>query len=219
MADHPHANTAEQLEGPEELGPRSRPIQERAKQTVNRILESAAELVDEVGVVGFTTNLLAERADIRIRTIYRYFPSKLGILSALMLRLNEDSAERLQRFSEFADPARDWRELVDAWIDDLIRWMRERPGARLLMGWTHAIPELMEMQDRMDEEWTHRMVEALRTRGVDLPSKQLYAVCRSFNETFDSLASLAVSDARDCSAEMIEEMRTILVRYLETYLD
>jgi len=219
MADHPRANTADQLEGSEEFGTRSRPIQERAKQTVSRILESAAELVDEVGVVGFTTNLLAKRADIRIRTIYRYFPSKLGILSALMLHLNDDSAERLQRFSEFGDPERDWRELVDAWIADLVTWMRERPGARLLMGWTHGIPELMALQDRIDEEWIQSMVGALRARGVDLPSKQLYAVCCTFNGTFDALAELTVSDVDECSAEMIAEMRSILVRYLEIYLD
>jgi AcrR family transcriptional regulator len=219
MADHRHANIAEQLEGSEELGPRSRPIQERAKHTVNRILESAAELVDEVGVVGFTTNLLAERADIRIRTIYRYFPSKLGILSALMLHLNEDSAERLKRFSELGDPTSDWRELVDAWIDDLVTWMRERPGARLLMGWTHGIPELMALQDRIDEEWKESMVEALRARGVDLPSRQLYAVCCTFNETLDALSEITVSDVDECSAEMIAEMRTILISYLEIYLD
>ena len=219
MVDQSERNTAREFEGQELLKPRSRPVQKRAKETVDRILESAAELVDEVGIVGFTTNLLAERADIRIRTIYRYFPSKLGILSALMLRLSDESSERLQRFSEFGDPTSDWRELVGVWIDDLVKWMRERPGTRLFMGWSHGIPELMAQQDRMDDEWTDNMAEALRARGVDLPPAQLYAICCSFNGTFDALAELAVSEDQDCSAEMIEEMRKILVRYLEIYLD
>ena len=60
----------------------------------HQILETAAELVDEVGVVGFTTNLLAERAGIRVRTIYRYFPSKLGVLNALMILLCRKSGRR-----------------------------------------------------------------------------------------------------------------------------
>jgi purine-nucleoside phosphorylase len=97
--------------------------------------------------------------------------------------------------------------------------MRERPGARLLMGWTHGIPELMALQDRIDEEWKESMVEALRARGVDLPSKQLYAVCCTFNETLDALSEITVSDVDECSAEMIAEMRTILISYLEIYLD
>jgi AcrR family transcriptional regulator len=109
MANRSRANTAQLLKENERLEPRSLPVQERSRETVNRILETAAELVDEVGVIGFTTNLLAERAGIRVRTIYRYFPSKLGILCALMNYLDEDSTERLTQLSELGDPARDWR--------------------------------------------------------------------------------------------------------------
>ncbi|MBW1844388.1 MAG: TetR/AcrR family transcriptional regulator, partial [Deltaproteobacteria bacterium] len=105
---------------------------------MDRILETAAELVDEVGVVGFNTNLLAERAGIRIRTIYRYFPSKLGILSALIHHLNADSEERLKQLSDLGNPECDWRELIGEWIDDLMKWTRERPGARLLMSWSNS---------------------------------------------------------------------------------
>ncbi len=65
MAKKSQVETPQVLEGNEKLEPRSHPVQERSRKTVNRILETAAELVDEVGVVGFTTNLLAEQADIR----------------------------------------------------------------------------------------------------------------------------------------------------------
>lgn len=217
MARNSQVDTTQPLE--EQLEPRSRPVQQRSRQTVNRILEAAAELVDEVGVVGFTTNLLAERAGVRIRTIYRYFPSKLGILNALMIHLNEDSEERFKQLAGFGDPECDWRELVGTWLDDLVKWTRERPGARLLMGWSYTIPELLALQDRLDEKWTRGMMDALRARGVDLPSKQLYAVCRNFNETLDSMTSLAASDDQQCSEQIIVETRRMLVRYLELYLD
>ena len=219
MAKKSQVESPQVLEGNEKLEPRSRPVQERSRQTVNRILETAAELVDEVGVVGFTTNLLAQRANIRIRTIYRYFPSKLGILSALMTHLNDDSAERLNQLSELGDPERDWRELVGTWIDDLMTWTRERPGARLHMGWSNSIPELEALQDHLDEAWAHSMMDAMRARGVDLPAKQLYAVCRNFNETLDAMTTFAASNDEESSAEIIEEVRHMLVRYLELYLD
>jgi len=219
MAKRLRANTAHQLKENGPLEPRSRPVQDRSRQTVDRILETAAELVDEVGVVGFTTNLVAERAGIRIRTVYRYFPSKLGILSALMIHLNDDSAERLKQLSDLGDPECDWRDLVGRWFDDVVKWTRERPGARLLMGWSHNIPELTLVEDQVDEEWAHSMMDIMRARGVDLPSEQLYAVCRSFNETFDSLASLAAWDDQECSDEIVEEARRMLIHYLELYLD
>ncbi len=146
------------------LEPRSRPVQERSKATLNQILESAAELVDEVGVVGFTTNLLAKRSGVRIRTIYRYFPSKLGVLTGLMNYLNEDFEERLTRFSELGDRENDWRKLVAGWIDDVMNWTLERPGARLVMGGASNAPELLALQDRMDEEWAESMMDAMRAR-------------------------------------------------------
>jgi len=202
-----------------ESGQRVIPVQKRAKQTVESILETAAVLVDEVGVVAFTTNLLAERANLRIRTIYRYFPNKLGILKALLLHLNDESAAQFKMFANLSDPETDWRELVDDWIQDMVEWTRERPGARFVMGWSHGIPELVAIQEEIDDEWAYNMARAMRKRGIELPDKQLYAVCRNFSETLDSLSALALARAHGCSAEMIEEARRMLVRYLEPYLD
>ena len=219
MAKWTQTISVQQPEAWDQYALRKTPVQKRAKKTVDRILDTAAVLVDEIGVVAFTTNLLARRSGIRIRTIYRYFPSKIGILMALVVRLNDDSADQLQSFAELADPERDWRELIDYWIDELMEWTREQPGARLLMAWSHSIPELMMMQEKLDDEWGHRMAAAMRGRGVDLPPKQLYAVCRNFSETLDSLSVLAASDAQDCTAELVEEARRMLVAYLAVYLD
>ena len=219
MARRSRPNAARPIESNEQLDPRSLPVQARSRQTVNRILETAAELVDEVGVVGFTTNLVAQRAGIRIRTIYRYFPSKLGILSALMDHLNRDSSERLKRLSELGDREADWRALIGQWFDDVVQWTRERPGARLLMGWTDNIPELEAVEDRIDDEWARSLMDAMRERGVDLSDERLYAVCRTFNVTFDAISSLAGWEDWEYSNQIVEEARRMLIRYLEFYLD
>jgi AcrR family transcriptional regulator len=212
-------SSAPHLEAGDLLAPRKTPVQERSKKTVGQILDTAAELIDEGGVASFTMNLLAQRSGIRIRTIYRYFSNKLDVLTALLVRLNNDSGERLQIFSEVADPKRDWRELIDSWIEELMVWSREEPGARLLMGWAYSIPELKALQDRLDAEWAHSMAAAMQRRGVELPPKQLYAVCRSFSEVLDALSILAASHSQDTSDEMVDEMRCMLVAYLEQYLD
>jgi hypothetical protein len=87
------------------------------------------------------------------------------------------------------------------------------------MSGSNNIPELVALQDRIDEQWAHSMMDAMRTRGVDLPPKQLYAVCRTFTETIDSMTSLAGWEGQGCSDEIVEEARCMLVRYLELYLD
>ncbi len=219
MTKGSRANTAKLLQQNRQLEPRSLPVQERSRETVNQILETAAELVDEVGVVGFMTNLLAERAGIRVRTIYRYFPNKLGVLNALMIHLNEESEERLKELSELGDPERDWRELVGTWIDDMLKWTRERPGARLHLGWSDSVPELLALHEGLDDAWAHSLMDAMRARGVELPAKQLYAVCRIFNDALDSMTSLAAFSDPKSSKKITEEARRMLIRYLELYLD
>jgi AcrR family transcriptional regulator len=219
LSDLSQLSARQQLRQYERLGCRNVPVQKRAKETVDLILDTAAALIDEVGVVAFTTNLLAERAGIRIRTIYRYFPNKLGILMALTVRLYGDITDQMQAFSEFADPERDWRAAVDRWIEEIMMWTRDQPAARLLIDWGQGIPELTAMLEKFDEEFGRHLARAMHERGVDLPPKQLYAVCRSFGETLDALASIAAMDDQDCTAELIEEARRMLFGYLSRYLD
>jgi AcrR family transcriptional regulator len=207
------------LEAEDLLARRRIPVQNRAKRTVKRILDAAAELVDEVGIASFTTNLLAERSGIRIRTIYRYFPSKLGILKVLTVRLYDEIAGPAEVFSELADPERDWRAAVDRWIEEVVVWTREQPAARLLIDWGQGVPELSALLEKLDADFAHHLAGALRERGVDFPPKRLYAVCRSFGETLDALAAIAAMDDQDCTAELIEEARRMLHGYLAYYLD
>jgi len=219
MTDSPQTRAAQQLEHYAQLKPRTLPIQKRARETVDLILEAAAELVDEVGVVGFTTELLAQRAGIRIRTVYRYFPNKLGVLRALLLHLNAESEEQLGPYSLLADRERDWRELVNFWVDELIVWSRRRRGVRLIMNWAYAVPELLLEQERLNMGWTRDMMRALRARGVEIPSNQLYGVCRTFVEMLDLLSIRATAEIGEHSDDVVEEMRCALISYLANYLD
>lgn len=219
MTDSPPTSTAPQRVSYAQLKPRAVPIQKRAEETVDLILEAAAELVDEVGVVGFTTELLAQRAGIRIRTVYRYFPNKLGVLRALLLHLNAESEEQLGPYSLLADRERDWRELVNFWVDELIVWSRRRRGVRLIMDWAYAVPELLLEQERLNMGWTRDMMRALRARGVEIPSNQLYGVCRTFVEMLDLLSIRASAQTDEHSDDVVEEMRCALISYLANYLD
>lgn len=62
------------------------PRQTRARATVDVVLEAAAQLLERTGEAGFNTNAIAERAGVSIGTLYRYFPDKHAILTALARR-------------------------------------------------------------------------------------------------------------------------------------
>ncbi len=64
--------------------PRKQPKQDRAAQTRQRILDSAAHVFAAYGYAAGTTNRIAEHAELSIGSLYQYFPNKDAILHALM---------------------------------------------------------------------------------------------------------------------------------------
>ena len=65
------------------LKPRKLPRQIRARQTVIRILDSAAHILIEEGVERLTTNYVAESANVSVGSLYQYFPNKQSIIAEL----------------------------------------------------------------------------------------------------------------------------------------
>ena len=64
--------------------PRRRPTQARSRARVADILKAAGVLLGEVGYDGLSTNLIAERADVPVGSIYQFFEGKDGIVAALV---------------------------------------------------------------------------------------------------------------------------------------
>src|ERR1700733_2054531 len=64
--------------------PRKQPKQDRAAQTRQRILDSAAHVFAAYGYAAGTNNRIAEHAELSIGSLYQYFPNKDSILHALM---------------------------------------------------------------------------------------------------------------------------------------
>ncbi len=58
-----------------DLIPRKQPQQARSGITIQRVLEEAELLLVEQGMDGFNINVLAQRAGVGVRAIYRYFPN------------------------------------------------------------------------------------------------------------------------------------------------
>lgn len=135
---------------------RRRPTQERSRQTVDAILEAAAEVFEAEGFDG-TTERIVERAGVSVGSMYQYFPNKSALLVALAERY-ADEMQALQR----------------AWLDWLVR---ERPsfdeGLRAYVDWlvaSHAVRPrlrcLMFEQRPFPPEVEHRMAE-LHAHTVD----------------------------------------------------
>lgn len=72
-----------------------------------RMLEAARALASKGGFDGVQMRDVAERAGVALGTLYRYFPSKVHLLVALMRESTEQMADRFQRRPPVGETAAD----------------------------------------------------------------------------------------------------------------
>lgn len=68
---------------------RRQPRQARSRQTVEAILQAAAEVFEAEGFDGGTIERIVERAGVSVGSLYQYFPDKRALLAALAEQICE----------------------------------------------------------------------------------------------------------------------------------
>jgi AcrR family transcriptional regulator len=194
---------------------RAVPVQARSKQSVERILDTAAHLLDEVGLEGFNTNLLAQRANVKVRTVYRYFPDKYALLLALMQRL---SAEWQASEEAEAMAAPDWETALRAAIIRWVKGIAARPGAVSVIKALGVIPALREYDRHILDRMIMTMMTTLKARGVQLPDATLREVCRVSMSALNSGIELYYGLGPREQKVYLEQLTVMLIAYLRLYL-
>ncbi|HYB91385.1 MAG TPA: TetR/AcrR family transcriptional regulator [Candidatus Binataceae bacterium] len=197
---------------------RCTPQQARSRATMDRILKVGGELLDELGVEGFNTNILAARAGLGVRAIYRYFPNKLAVL----LRMAEQSNEAgwawigdLSRVSEYGD----WRAAVARSIDGYYRGASSYRGFAALRAAAHAIPELREMDNQDKKRLVRELAIGLRGIGISLDQSHLAALSRTIIESSERILDVAVQKPSREAKLLVRELKLMITNLLSAYLD
>lgn len=204
-------------EGAERVPPdaqrRRAPVQERAKQQVNRLLDAAAELIAEVGVDNATTNAIAARVRISVGTLYQYFPNKEALVRALAERYLE-ALDAVLPVPAQADPAQ-WslpQEVARA-IQVLERFVRAHPG------FPHVYRAARGASDPastrlLDHGKAHFEVIFARRAPWVTPAERL-AHATVVVETAHSLLGVATTMPPPEHQQLVHELTTMLIRYLD----
>ncbi len=98
---------------------RRRPKQQRARQTVEAVLDAVMRIVKREGVKAVTTNRIAEVAGVSIGSVYQYFPDKRAIFIALHER-HIQQIDRLVETKLFENAESPLDELIRAMVEAMI---------------------------------------------------------------------------------------------------
>jgi AcrR family transcriptional regulator len=75
--------------------PRKAPTQQRARDTIDCILEATARVLIAEGFEGASTNRVAAVAGVSVGSLYQYFPSKEALVAALVERHVDEMTREL----------------------------------------------------------------------------------------------------------------------------
>jgi len=149
---------------------RKEPGQERARQTVESIIEATAQLLDQDE--NASTNRIAERAGVSIGSLYQYFPNATAILAAMAERERVRVSEGIKRALEELDPE-DPEPAIRAAIRALLEAFgkRQRVRRKILLSLMPVVGR--EAQAQFFEAAVDEISEAVRSAGGDGPFRPL----------------------------------------------
>ena len=202
-----------------DLSPRVRPVQKRAKETVDQILDNAAILLDEVGVDAFNTNLLAERAEVAVRSVYRYYPNKLAVIVGLAERQATEWQELFAKLLvAVADPHQNAFDAWDDALDGYVAYLKQKHGRSAIHRAMLALPQLAEVNRRDNDFLADLIVKALVARGIRATQAPLQSISRVLLDTSDVAVDESFSRGGRVSLPLLKELKLMHRHYLALYL-
>lgn len=198
---------------------RRQPKQQRGKERVERILNAAADVFDQVGYEAATTHQIAAQAGTAVGSLYQFFPNKAAIFNAMELR----HIERVKIFwSELNIPGVVQLPLCQM-MHQLIKAAAElftHPVSRIIFIQFYTSRDMFQSIDEsMTQEAINFLADILRQRNPSLPKSQcslLAEVCvHSSNAVI--LAALRTTDLEH-RQQLTEQIKHLLTSYLEPYV-
>jgi AcrR family transcriptional regulator len=201
--------------GPSSL--RRTPVQERSAARVQRVLDTTADLIDEMGYEELTTTLVAHRAGVSVGSLYRFFPDKRALVQALTQR---HMARFVQRISvPFSNPdLAHWWDAVDAVIDVYVGMHREERGFRGLHFGDVVDEHLLAPDASNNAVLAQQIARLLAERLHVVVDADLTFRLQASIEMGDALLRWAFNVEPDGNPRIIEETKTIVHDYLARHL-
>jgi AcrR family transcriptional regulator len=195
-------------------GLRRAPQQARSRARVRRLLESADEIVATEGFAALTVRRLADAADVRIGTIYQFFPDKDALVDALARRYIAMFDAMIEELVAQAQNEH-WDDVVDTVIDAAVALYRSHPGYVAIWSGRHLSPALQQADDANNAAIASGLRRIL-TAQFELPDSGMLArACQVAVHTTDALLQLAFRLDPTGDQATLDEARRLQRLYLD----
>ena len=168
----------------------------------------------EVGYDGINTNLIAQRADIPVGTLYRYYSNKYGVFAAVAQRAFVDLETRWQELGQPDPDGTTIEDYFDGIVDMMASFWMARKSAMLLWGVLRRTPEMQTVSDDFDNIVATRNAETLGRYYPGLGQKQRLAMGLVIEETGTAVLNKMVTMKTSERPELIKETKRLIRAYV-----
>lgn len=198
--------------GPD-LTVKTQPAQKRATETFERILGFGAQVLAEVGIDRFSTNLVCDRAGISPPALYRYFPNKYALLCELGRRLMERQNELIPNWitrEVLVGSRAGLEKALQGLLLDTHRVTRDTPAGVWITRALRALPVLASVRLESHAVVSQAQIELLRAAYPDADLEELRLVSRVTVELIYATTEL-LFDESPLSAQGVSELVAAMV--------
>ncbi|HIK15855.1 MAG TPA: TetR/AcrR family transcriptional regulator [Leptolyngbyaceae cyanobacterium M33_DOE_097] len=198
---------------------RRQPKQQRGKERVEKILEAAAMVFDEVGYEAATTHLIAARAGTAIGSLYQFFPDKAAIFKAMELRHTERVKAMWAQIDIPAIAQLPLRQMIHS-LTISVAELFEQPVSRVVFVQFYLAREIFQSIDEsMTQEAINFTANILQQRNPALPeaTHQLLAEVCVHSSNAVMLAALRSPDPEH-QQRLGQQIEELLISYLEPHM-
>lgn len=197
-------------------GLRKKPLQERSRATIQRILDTASTLLVEVGYDAVTASptLLLQESGVSRGSFYSFFETPEKVLDELAFQCMQESAVLLDDMLQAA-PTTHWNGVVDTLVTFYIDCFK-RPLVRELWVGQNLTPPVRAADRAWMEEVAGRLFSALQDFAPSFEQLSMRQ-CLVAIEICERLFQFAYTEDVDGDQHLVEEIRIVLTEYLSHY--
>ncbi|BAZ37922.1 TetR family transcriptional regulator protein [Calothrix sp. NIES-4101] len=196
---------------------RRQPKQKRSQERVDRILEAAVKVFDEVGFEGATMNAIAHCADTAIGSVYQFFPDKLAIFQALELRHLERVGAAWAKISNLNIIELPFEEFIKTMVA-IYKEVFDEPTSRLLfIQYFTSKTMFQRIDDSLTQQGIDFQANLLKARNPALTQQQCNLIAEVCVQAANALIVVALRSSKPHREEIFEQIEQLLIAYLRPY--
>ena len=153
--------------------------QRRRQETIAEVVDVAAKIMAEQGVVGLSVGEVARRMGIRPPSLYVYFPSKHALYDALFARGAQEVLDHVRSEDRGRSEGQTLDEVLLHVAETFVRWSIEHPAYTALLFW-RPVPGFAPSAEAYAP--AVELIELTRARFADLQDRGLLRADASIDD-------------------------------------